>query len=227
MSLALPLLFRTPFPSPSLHLSFFLTQLTTFRCLLSREALLISRSFHHLFPARAVVDDDFTLSSRKLRINVDHQFAATESSRAYHGRCSRISNFRRRIFLILSRNAISRLRRDIKVDSTLMHFQRTPVSNYFYNARNPISNRFNIQICGIFTLFFYEYYRGMKLQLDAIFVNAQMLPFIFRPLEVRRTGSLLSSIKRRTVLKLATPILDGLDKSAFTISTIHLSTRLS
>jgi len=112
-------LFRTP----SLPSFLLLEQLTTFRCLLSREALLISRSFHYLFPARAVVDDDFTLSSRKLRINVGHQFTATESNRAYHGRHSRISNFRRRIFLILSRNAISRLCRDIKADSTLTHFQ--------------------------------------------------------------------------------------------------------
>jgi len=119
MSLALPPLSQ----SPSSHFFLLLEQLTTFRCLLSREALLISRSFYHLFPARAVVDDDFTLSSRKLRINVGHQFAATESSRGYHGKCSRISNFRRRIFLILSQNAISRLHRDIKADFTLMHFQ--------------------------------------------------------------------------------------------------------
>lgn len=116
-----------PAPSPLFRIPLFppfllLEQLTTFRCLLSREALLISRSFYHLFPARAVVDDNFTLSSRKLRINVGHQFAATESSRAYHGRRSRINNFRRRIFLILLQNVISRLR-DIKADFTLMHFQ--------------------------------------------------------------------------------------------------------
>jgi len=52
-----------------------LEQLTTFRCLLSRGALLISRDLHHLFPARAVVDDDLTLSPRKLRINVGRPFA--------------------------------------------------------------------------------------------------------------------------------------------------------
>lgn len=88
-----------PAPSPLFRIPLFpsfllLEQLTTFRCLLSREALLVSLSFYHLFPARAVVDDNFTLSFRKLRINVGHQFAATESSRAYHGRRSRINNFR-------------------------------------------------------------------------------------------------------------------------------------
>lgn len=87
-----------PFPECSLLLPFLLEQLTTFRCLLSRGALLISRSLHHLFPARAVVDDDLTLSSRKLRINVGHLFAATECSRAYRGKPLRINNFRRRIF---------------------------------------------------------------------------------------------------------------------------------
>lgn len=56
-----------PFPPyrSSLSLSFsllHLEQLTTFRCLLSRGILLISRSLYHLFPARAVVDDDLTLS---------------------------------------------------------------------------------------------------------------------------------------------------------------------
>lgn len=63
-------LLSSPFQNPLFPPFLLLEQLTTFRCLLSREALLISRSFHHLFPARAVVDDDFTLSSRKLRINV-------------------------------------------------------------------------------------------------------------------------------------------------------------
>lgn len=72
--------------------SSFLNNSPTFRCLLSRGAFLISRSFHHLFPARAVVDDDLTLSSRKLRMNVDHLLAATENSRAYHGKHSKINN---------------------------------------------------------------------------------------------------------------------------------------
>lgn len=98
MSLASPPSFQSLAPR-RLPPFLLLEQLTTFRCLLSRGALLISRSHHHLFPARAVVDDDLTFSSRKLRINVGHLFAAAEGSRrAYRERRFRINNFRRRIF---------------------------------------------------------------------------------------------------------------------------------